>query len=86
MQGSQNVQECIAETRGVRGLGFGIGCSEVIQITRDGRRQVGIGRTGVGMVTVMTVREVHDRVLPDRSHKTDEMSGMDLTQEREKVE
>ena len=39
---------------GVRGFGFGIGCSEVIQMTRDGRRQVGIGRIGVGTVTVMT--------------------------------
>ena len=26
---------------GVRGFGFGIGCSGVIQMTRDGRRQVG---------------------------------------------
>ena len=40
---------------GVRGFGFGIGCSGVIQMTQDGRRQVGIGRIGVGMVTVMTV-------------------------------
>ena len=39
---------------GVRGFGFGIGCSGVIQITQDGRRQVGVGRIGVGMVTVMT--------------------------------
>ena len=39
---------------GVRGLGFGIGCSGVIQITWDGRRQVRIGRTGVGTVTVVT--------------------------------
>ena len=39
---------------GVRGFGFGIGCSGVIQMTRDGRRQVGIGRIGVGMVTVVT--------------------------------
>ena len=39
---------------GVRGFGFGIGCSGVIQMTRDGHRQVGIGRIGVGMVTVMT--------------------------------
>ena len=28
---------------GVRGFGFGIGCSGVIQMTREGRRQVGIG-------------------------------------------
>ena len=40
--------------KGVRGFGFGIGCSGVIQMTRDGRRQVGIGRIGVGTVTVMT--------------------------------
>ena len=39
---------------GVRGFGFGIGCSRVIQMTWDGRRQVGIGRIGVGMVTVVT--------------------------------
>ena len=40
---------------GVRGFGFGIGCSGVIQMTWDGRRQVGIGRIGVGSVTVVTV-------------------------------
>ena len=39
---------------GVRGFGFGIGCSGVIQMTRDGRKQVGIGRIGVGSVTVVT--------------------------------
>ena len=39
---------------GVRGFGFGIGCSGVIQMTRGGHRQVGIGRIGVGMVTVVT--------------------------------
>ena len=39
---------------GVRGFGFGIGCSGVIQMTQDGRRQVGIGRIGVGSVTVVT--------------------------------
>ena len=39
---------------GVRGFGFGIGCSGVIQITWDGRRQVRIGRIGVGTVTVVT--------------------------------
>ena len=39
---------------GVRGFGFGVGCSGVIQMARDGRRQVGIGRIGVGSVTVVT--------------------------------
>ena len=39
---------------GVRGFGFGIGCSGVIQMTRGGRRQVGIGPIGVGTVTVVT--------------------------------
>ena len=38
----------------VRGFGFGIGCSGVIQMTRGGRRQVGIGPIGVGTVTVVT--------------------------------
>ena len=39
---------------GVRGFRFGIGCSGVIQMTRDGRRQVGTGRIGVGSVMVVT--------------------------------
>ena len=39
---------------GVRGFGFGIGCSGVIQMTLDGCRQVGVGRIGVGTVTVVT--------------------------------
>ena len=39
---------------GVRGFGFGIGCSGVIQMTRDGRRQVRVGCIGVGTVTVVT--------------------------------
>ena len=39
---------------GVRGFRFGIGCSGVIQMTRDGRRQVGVGRIGVGTVTAVT--------------------------------
>ena len=30
-------------------------------------------------------REVHDWALPDRSHKTDEMSGIDLTQEERRL-
>ena len=47
---------------GVRGFGFGIGCSGVIQMTRDGRRQVEIGRIGVGSVTVVTNTHI---VFPD---------------------
>ena len=39
---------------GVRRFGFGIGCSGVIQMTRDECRQVGVGRIGVGTVTVVT--------------------------------
>ena len=39
---------------GVRGFGFGIGCSGVIQMTWDGHRQVRVGRIGVGTVTVVT--------------------------------
>ena len=70
MQGSQSVWEYVAETQGgqrvqgcvrcelardgARGFRFGIGCSEVILMTQDGHRQVGIGRIGVGMVAVMT--------------------------------
>ena len=42
---------------GVRGFGFGIGCLGVIQMTQDGRRQVGVGRIGVGTVTVVTVSD-----------------------------
>ena len=69
-KGVRVVQECVTETRGgqrvrrcirrklawdgARGFGFGIGCSEVILMTRDGRRQVRIGRIGVGTVTVVT--------------------------------
>ena len=41
--------------KGVRGFGFGIGCSGVIQMARDGRRQVGVGRIGVGTVMVVTL-------------------------------
>ena len=43
--------------KGVRGFGFGIGCSGVIQMIQDGHRQVGIGRIGVGTVTVVTGAE-----------------------------
>ena len=39
---------------GIRGFGFGLGCSGVIQMTRDGRRQVGIGHIGIGTVMVVT--------------------------------
>ena len=46
---------------GVRGFGFGIGCSGVIQMTRDGHRQVRIGRIGVGTVTVVTEMWVVNR-------------------------
>ena len=49
--------------KGVRGFGFGIGCSGVIQMTRDGRRQVGIGQIGVGMVTVMTQSQTDRKLL-----------------------
>ena len=41
--------------KGVRGFGFGIECSGVIQMTRDGCRQVRIGHIGVGMVMVVTL-------------------------------
>ena len=45
---------------GVRGFGFDIGCSGVIQMARDGHRQVGVGRIGVGTVTVVTILETHN--------------------------
>ena len=70
MRGSWSVRECVTEMRGgqrvwgcirrelaqdgAKGFGFGIGCSEVILMTRDGRRQVVIGRIGVGTVMVVT--------------------------------
>ena len=47
-------RSALLRREGVRGFGFGIGCSGVIQMTQDGRRQVRIGRIGVGMVTVVT--------------------------------
>ena len=58
---------------GVRGFGFGIGCSGVIQMTQDGHRQVRIGRIGVGTVTVVTlavhtiIHFVNDSFGADRS-------------------
>ena len=42
---------------GARGFRSGIGCSGMILMTQDGRRQVGIGRIGVGTVTVVTQSE-----------------------------
>ena len=48
-------RSALLRREGVRGFGFGIGCSGVIQMTRDGCRQVGIGHIGVGMVTVVTM-------------------------------
>ena len=39
------------------GFRFGIGCLGVIQMTWDGHRQVRTGQIGVGMVTVVTLRE-----------------------------
>ena len=38
---------------GARGFRSGIGCLGMILMTRDGRRQVGIGQIGVGTVTVV---------------------------------
>ena len=60
MRGGQRVWGCIRcklARDGARGFGFGIGCSGVILMTRDGHRQVGIGRIGVGTVTVVTRTE-----------------------------
>ena len=57
MQGGQRVRGCVRlelAQDGARGFGFGIGCSGVILMTWDGCRQVGIGRIGVGTVTVVT--------------------------------
>ena len=51
-------RSALLRREGVRGFGFGIGYSGVIQMTRDGRRQVGIGCIGVGTVTVVTHRLV----------------------------
>ena len=56
-QGGQRVQECVRHELawdGARGFGFGKGCSGMVLMTQDGRRQVGIGQIGVGTVTVVT--------------------------------
>ena len=47
-------RSALLRCEGVRGFGFGIGCSGVIQMTQGGHKQVGIGRIGVGTVTVVT--------------------------------
>ena len=47
-------RSALLRREGVRGFGFGIGCSGVIQMAQDGCRQVGVGRIGVGTVTVVT--------------------------------
>ena len=52
------VGSALLRREGVRGFGFGIGCSGVIQMARDGRRQVGVGRIGVGTVTVVTAPRI----------------------------
>ena len=57
MQGGQRVRECVRcelAWDGARGFEFGKGCSGVVLTTWDGCRQVRTGRTGVGMVMVMT--------------------------------
>ena len=56
-KGVRVFRSALLRREGVRGFRFGIGCSGVIQMTRDGRRQVGIGRIGVGTVTVVTPSE-----------------------------
>ena len=49
--------------KGVRGFGFDIGCLGVIQMTRGGCRQVGIGPIGVGTVTVVTTTKKSNTLL-----------------------
>ena len=58
-KGVRVFESALLRREGVRGFGFGIGCSGVIQMTWDGRRQVGVGRIGVGTVTVVTHPEHH---------------------------
>ena len=53
-EGVRGFGSALLRCEGVRGFGFGIGCLGVIQMTRVGHRQVGIGCIGVGTVTVVT--------------------------------
>ena len=46
---------CELARGGARGFRIGKGCSGMVLMTRDGCRQVGIGRIGVGSVTVVTL-------------------------------
>ena len=39
---------------GARGFGFGIGCSRMVLMARDGCRQIEVGQIGVGSVMVVT--------------------------------
>ena len=48
---------CELARDGARGFGNSIGCSGVILMTRERCRQVGIGRIGVGLVTVVTMAQ-----------------------------
>ena len=54
-RGRGKVEGALLRREGVRGFGFGIGCSGVIQMAQDGHRQVGVGHIGVGTVTVVTL-------------------------------
>ena len=56
---------------GARGFGFGIGCSGVILVTRDGCRQVRIGRIGVCSVTVVTQSDNQTNQAFRQSDKSD---------------
>ena len=74
MRGGQRVRGCVRcelARDGARGFGFGIGCSEVILMTWDGCRQVGIGRIGVGMVTIMT--------MPNKRRKEEKVKLLNTT-------